>query len=131
MQLLVGLFVMQNTRPDPIFRAIGNRLNIQFAHEQLFFDDGKSPSNLGFFSDSQVRPDSAVNLPRYSCRRGKYDDCIMREAVKNVPGGQYCLLGKPGSVEKNNCQDWASRVRKEYNRIKNSPAVDKCKTCVP
>jgi hypothetical protein len=90
-------------------------LNIELNHEQLFFEDEKG-GNIGFFGDSKVRPDDPQNLSKYWDRRlGGYDDSIMRDAVKNVGNpGAYCLIG-PG---KNNCQDWADKVRAEYEKLK-------------
>ena len=106
------------------------RYNVEVSHEQLFFEDGKSPSNLGFFDDNQVRPeDEPRNISQYRCRRGKFNDCIMRKAVANVPGGGYCLLGAPG-VQKKNCQDWAEAVREEYRHLASDPSiVSECNTC--
>jgi RHS repeat-associated protein len=95
--------------------------NTEISHEQLFFEDGKSPSNLGFFDDGTVKEEpSPVG---YRARSGKYNDCIMRKAVEKVPQRSYCLLGKPGSAEKFNCQDWAEAVRRIYNSIQNDPEV--------
>lgn len=95
---------------------IDDLLNTEISHEQLFFEDGKSPSNIGFFDDGTLKEEKNPTGYR-SCRSEKYNDCIMRKAVDNVPGGFYCLLGKPGSVEKFNCQDWADKVREEYKRL--------------
>ena len=77
---------------------------------------GKQPSNIGFFSDSTLQTESDISGYRDSHDSG-YDDCIMRMAVANVPLQTYCLLGKPGEVDKFNCQDWSSAVRREYNRL--------------
>ncbi len=49
----------------------------------------------------------------------------MRKAVQNVPLRPYSLLGKPGPIDKFNCQDWADAVRQEYNKLANDPKV-KC-----
>ena len=95
-------------------------LNTEASHEQLFFEDGKSPSNIGFFDDGTLKEEP--NPQGYRCRSRKYDDCIMRKAVANVPPRSYCLLGKPG-VPKFNCQDWAAEVRKEYRRLEKDPQV--------
>lgn len=97
-----------------------NFFNTEVSHEQLFFEDGKSPSNIGFFDDGTLKEEP--NPQGYRCRSGKYDDCIMRKAVANVPLRPYCLLGKPG-IPKFNCQDWATEVRKEYRRLANDPKV--------
>lgn len=107
-------------------KTIGDHLNLKLAHEQLFFEDGKSPSNVGFFDDGSIRPDASENLSKYKCREGGYDDCIMREAVKIADVGDYCLIGKPG-VRKNNCQDWADRVKTVYKVLESDPEIiEKC-----
>ena len=66
--------------------------NTEISHEQIFFDDGKSPSNVGFFDDGTLKMEP--NPTGYHCRSGNYNDCIMRKAVQNVPLRTYCLLGK-------------------------------------
>ena len=48
-----------------------------------------------------------------------YDDAIMRQAMKNVKNSgkfkpaDYKLMGKGN----NNCQDYATALRKEYKRL--------------
>ena len=90
-------------------------LRLQIAHEQLFFEDGRSPSDLGF-SRAGVTPD---NFP-FGYRRidGGYDDCIMRLAVAmNMwPGEAYGLIC-------NNCQAWGAAVRATYQMLQNNPAA--------
>ena len=93
---------------------VDNYFNTEPVHENLFFEDGKKPSNLGFFPDG-VHEDSTRGPWR--CKSGHYDDCLMRKAVENVGTPKpYCLLG-PGQF---NCQDWAEAVRKEYARLDGS-----------
>lgn len=96
--------------------------NVEISHEQLFFEDGNSPSNLGFFDDGALKTDP--NPSGYRCRSGKYNDCIMRKAVANTPAlRSYCIIGQ-------NCQDWAARVRDEYGRLGQDPQVLKeCNEC--
>ena len=95
--------------------------NVEISHEQLFFEDEKTPSNVGFFDDGTLKEEA--NPTGYRCKSRSYNDCIMRKAVDNIPLRPYCLIGKAGSVEKFNCQDWASEVRKEYKRLVNDPQV--------
>jgi RHS repeat-associated protein len=57
--------------------------NTMLAHEQLFFEDGGIPTNLGFFDDNEVRIDTAGISYRPSHSTG-WDDCIMRKAVQMV-----------------------------------------------
>ena len=35
--------------------SIDDILNTEISHEQLFFEDGKSPSNIGFFDDGTLK----------------------------------------------------------------------------
>ena len=95
---------------------LDDNLNTMAAHEQLFFEDSKSPENLGFFDDNQVRPDKS-SLKYKAGHDTGWNDCVMRKAVANVKPSSYCLLGKPGKTEKYNCQDWADAVRAEYRRL--------------
>lgn len=83
-------------------------------HEELFFEDGKSPSNLGFFGDGTLK--SEPNPRGYRPVPGHYDDCVMRMAVQDVKLGTYHLIG-------NNCQDWAGNVQNEYKRLLNGVAA--------
>jgi len=87
----------------------------QVAHENLFFDDGAAPGNLGY-SPAGVTPDP---FPvGYIETDGGYNDCVMRLAASlNMwPAPQYSLLC-------NNCQAWAAAVRLSYNRLINDPAT--------
>lgn len=103
-------------------------LNIQPSHEQLFFEDGEQPDNLGLFSDSRVRPDKPELLHLYDCRSETYNDCVMRKAASITEGGAYCMVGLFGI--KNNCQDWADRVRTNYRMLLSDPAVrEECLGC--
>lgn len=86
--------------------SIDDNLNTEISHEHLFFEDGKQPSNVGCSSKGLF---TETNPKNYQCHSGKFDDCIMRKAYKNVPC-QYSLI-------KSNCQDWANGVRMEYNRL--------------
>ncbi|WP_417336274.1 hypothetical protein [Halobacteriovorax marinus] len=45
----------------------------------------------------------------------------MRIAVDNTPMGEYKLIGR----DKNNCQDWADRVRLPYSNFENSYFIDR------
>ena len=91
---------------------LDDAMNTAISHEQIFFEDGKVPANIGFFSDGELKTES--NPQGYRPIPGHSDDCIMRLAVKNVKTGNYHLIG-------NNCQNWASNVREEYNRLLNNP----------
>jgi RHS repeat-associated protein len=96
---------------------ISDLLNVEVAHEAVFFEDGKQPSDLGFYDTKggEVRPDLAGNLGSYRKSDSGWNDCLMRKAAANVPARSYCLLGK--GAPKFNCQDWATAVRTEYRRL--------------
>jgi RHS repeat-associated protein len=105
---------------------LDNSLNTVIGHEQIFFEDGKSPSNIGFFDNSALNSESDTSKYRSSHDKG-WSDCVMRKAVAATPAGSYCLLGEPGATEKFNCQDWAEAVRKTYRRlIKRQEVVADC-----
>lgn len=101
--------------------GIDDRLNTEVSHEHLFFEDGKSPPNVGHGPGGLF---TERNPQGYRCKSGHYDDCVMRKAVANTPPRPYCILGKPG-VPKYNCQDWAEDVRREYARLMGL-GPDKC-----
>jgi hypothetical protein len=102
--------------------AVDDFFNTEISHEQLFFEDGRSPSNIGFFGDGTLK--SEPNPIGYRCKSGKFNDCIMRKAVANTgPLPSYCLIGQ-------NCQTWAARVRAEYARLaKDSQVQSECEPC--
>jgi RHS repeat-associated protein len=105
-------------------------INQEILHEQLFFEDGKSPKNLGFFNsdangntdvDGMVREEiTDPKILSWACKEGGYNDCVMRKAVAKVGHsgafgpGTYCLTGE----HHNNCQDWAAAVRAAYWELK-------------
>jgi hypothetical protein len=97
---------------DPIHDA----LNIEVAHEHGFFEDG-SGENIGFFgfrafnAPGIVRQDDPGLLDDYQLFGPHYDDDLMREAISNIGGGTYNLIGS-------NCQVWADRARQEYERLR-------------
>lgn len=101
---------------------IDDFFNTEISHEQLFFEDGKSPSNVGFFDDGELKEEP--NPVGYRKKSGHYDDCIMRKTVANAPPPpSYCLIGR-------NCQTWADLVRKEYKRLEKDPVIQKeCGLC--
>ena len=82
-------------------------------HEHIFFEDGLDPANLGFFEDGQVRSDDPNELGNYdNAHLHGFNDCLLRQAAKNVGLGNYCLFSF--SENQYNCQDWAEAVCKEY-----------------
>ena len=110
---------------------IDDLLNTEVAHEHLFFEDGKEPSNFGLHNDvdnegSQVFHNE--NPSEYRHFERGYNDCVMRIAVENVKPKQYSLLGS-FMVSKYNCQDYCSDLRREYFRLIINNSVRK-KCCV-
>ncbi len=99
-----------------IGKGLDDKQNTVMGHEQLFFEDGKTPSNLGFFDDGTTKTESDTSKYKSPHDTG-WNDCIMRMAASNVSLQDYCLLGKPGPTNKFNCQDWADAVRVEYRKL--------------
>lgn len=103
----------------PGTNPLDNALNTELVHEQIFYEDGNTPSNEGFFGENGnwnkpgvVKPDDPNRLKDYwRSDPTIYNDALMREAVNNIGAGQYCLIGS-------NCQDWAEKLRREYERLK-------------
>jgi len=115
---------------------IDNTTNTELVHEHGFFDDG-SGKNVGFGWTGRFSENS--DGKNYKMIPKMYDDNLMKKALGNVKDGTYSLLGekvgnklnglleklgmkplsdaKIGKGEKNNCQDWADRLRKEYNNL--------------
>ncbi len=89
-------------------------LNLEGAHEHGFFEDG-SGENVGFGPKGRFPEKDPANEP-YTYDTKHYDDDIMRDALKNLKDGDYSLIGNMYQL-KNNCQDWADRLRKEYERL--------------
>lgn len=85
--------------------------NQEWAHEQLVFEDGKEPRDVGFFGDGKVREDPGWRK-RWIWRRvpGRYNDCVMRKAVESVSPKNYQMRGD-GHY---NCQDYADDLRARY-----------------
>jgi RHS repeat-associated protein len=95
---------------------VDNALGTSISHEQLFFEDGKNPSNIGFFGDNTIKTEP--NPQGYHIIPGKYNDCVIRKAVQNVKLKPYHLFG-------NNCQNWAHEVQDEYKKLLKDPATTK------
>ena len=94
------------------------------AHEQLIFEDGGTPINIGYFDapigDNNPRRDEFHFQTQYVPIEGKgaYNDCVMREAVKNVRPQPYKLATREGrATGQYNCQDYADDLRHEYYRL--------------
>ncbi|WP_305862812.1 hypothetical protein, partial [Helicobacter cholecystus] len=99
-------FTITNSLMFPLFKTYN------FQHEQIFFED-KEGGNVGFFGDSQVRPDTLENIFKYKPKNNtKYDDKIMRKAIDRV-----APQTKSYNFLMNNCQDFIQRVIQEYHTL--------------
>lgn len=92
-----------------------DRLNWVVAHEQLYFEDGGDPVSIGYFDTGETSLDGFYYLNHHEVIPGKYDDCVMREAVKNVKPKPYSLWKVDASQY--NCQTYAEELRREYFRL--------------
>lgn len=117
--------------PGESHNPIYDYLNTELSHEQIFFED-KRGGNIGFTKEASYgiwgifgigpavihQETDPVQIAKYHITRKGYNDEILRQAVKNVgiSGYNYQLLWF-GFGSKFNCQDWAERVRKEYDRL--------------
>ena len=109
---------------------LDDKTNTVNGHEQLFFEDGNTPSDTGFSENSTLESDPSG---KYDPAHDKgYNDCVMRKAVGEVKLKPFCTFGKPGATEKNNCQDWADEVRAAYRKLIRDPAIrEQCCPIVP
>ena len=96
------------------WRGLDGR-NWVLAHEQLIFEDGGEPVNIGYFDTCKPSLDEFCYQNQYTELPGRYDDCVMREAVNNVKARPYVFFALDGSQY--NCQDYAEALRKEYFRL--------------
>ena len=85
-------------------------LNLEFAHENIFYDDG---GNVGFF-DNGVRPD-AKDKSNYTCKDKHYDDERLKQAVTKAKATNR-FTGKSYNFIANNCQDFITNVLYFYNQ---------------
>ncbi|MFH1859706.1 MAG: RHS repeat-associated core domain-containing protein [bacterium] len=110
---LVGsIFSFSPLVPRALSDSIDDYLNTEAVHEHGFFED-ECGGNRGFGPEGQFsEKDLTKKGYRYDDKH--YDDALMREALKNIKDGKYSLLG-PNN--KNNCQDWVERLRREYDRL--------------
>ena len=83
-----------------------DRDNLMIAHQGFILSDG---TVIGFFSDSMVRVDTEFSASAYS-QTQHYDDEILYQAIGETYIGEYDFVH-------NNCQDWASRVDRNYRRL--------------
>ena len=51
--------------------------NQETVHEQLIFEDGKTPSDIGYFDDSTTKTDTVWKKRKWIRVPGRYNDCVM------------------------------------------------------
>jgi len=107
---------------------IGDLLNLELRHEQLFFIQGNRVlQDIGYSEKGRRFSEADVGKPVKSLEDLKtngywlvgrnYDPDIMREALTNLKDGYYyCILS-------NQCQDWADRLRRSAERIEKERGV--------
>ena len=103
--------------------GFADRHNIQLLHEHLFFQDGKSPRDIGFADQGHLFGERLQS--GYVQTLGGYDDCIMRIAVDRVSTPLYSLVGNPllGFTNKYNCQNFCDDLRRKYEEIKEDKEI--------
>ena len=90
--------------------------NRVWAHEHIFFEDGKSPADIGYFDDG-LHSDNVGKVKWIRARSGLKDACL-RKAVNMVKPLPYSLLGdKSKNILQYNCQDWVEDVLNMYDAL--------------
>ena len=90
--------------------------NRVWAHEHIFFEDGKSPADIGYFDDG-LHSDNVGKVKWIRARSGLKDACL-RKAVNMVKPLPYSLLGdKSKNILQYNCQDWIEDVLNMYDAL--------------
>ena len=92
--------------------------NRVWAHQHIFFEDGKAPQNLGFFDDG-VHSDDVNNIKAtwIKIRVGLNDACL-RKAINRVRPLPYSLFGDRSKyITQYNCQDWVDDVLAMYDAL--------------
>ena len=101
---------------------LGDRLNLELRHEQLFFIKGNRVlEDVGYSEKGQRFTETQFGKPIHSLedlkRNGywlvgpEYDPAVMREALAEQKDGYYY------SLFANQCQVWADRLRRSAERL--------------
>jgi uncharacterized membrane protein HdeD (DUF308 family) len=101
---------------------LGDRLNLELRHEQLFFIKGDQViEDIGYSEQGQRFTEAQFGKPIHSLedlkRNGywlvgqEYDPTLMREALAQQKDGYYY------SLFSNQCQDWEDRLRRSVERL--------------
>ena len=107
---------------------LGDRLNLELRHEQLFFIKGNQVlEDVGYSEKGQRFTETQFGKPIHSLedlkRNGywlvgpEYDPAVMREALAEQKDGYYY------SLFANQCQDWADRLRRSAERLETQRGV--------
>jgi hypothetical protein len=93
-----------------VVRKSGNLVNLRLYHEHIFFEDGRSPPDIGHMGREGLGQDPG-RMGDYSRVREGLDDTRLRGAVgqRPVEPGSYSLLT-------NNCQDYVQGVLRLYDQ---------------
>ena len=101
---------------------VGDLLNLELRHEQLFFIQGdRVISDIGYSEKGQRFSEADFGKPIHTLEDLKkngywligrnYDPAIMREALEKQQDGLYY------SLLSNQCQDWTDRLRRAAERL--------------
>ena len=109
------------TLPFMINSQTDNILNTEISHEHIFFED-EMGGNVGFGEHGRFSETKPEIIKQYVKTSEYFEDSVLREAIKKVDDGAYCFLGL-FCQPKNNCQDWADKVRSGYNILMNNRRI--------
>ena len=94
--------------------------NLGLFHEHIFFEDGKTPANIGFFEKGICKDDDKY-LDNYHFFGPHYDDDKMRRAYEKVrDSGKWKPKGSGDggyNLLNHNCQDFVDAVMREYGNL--------------
>lgn len=96
----------------------GQVCHLAYDEDGNLIEDGGEPHDIGYFKldgNGGTGQDALFYANKHVEKKGRHDDCVMREAVKNVQPKPYRLAGSNGMQY--NCQDYADDLRKEYFRL--------------
>ena len=117
--------------------GFSDRNNVQLTHEHIFFcKNGRIERNVGFGPDGRYSEKTISERYRLVNDR-RYNLAI----INSILGPDACYTSDVGTygLRSNNCQDFAARVRTEYNlRVSalapytqtNSPVIQSCQATV-
>ena len=108
---------------------VGDRLNLELRHEQLFFIQGdRVLDDIGYsekgkrFSEAEfgkpIRSLDDLKRNGYWLVGREYDPSVMREALAGQKDGYYY------SIFANQCQDWTDRLRRSAERLEAENGLD-------